>query len=1090
MKKRFLYLLCVLIVNVHSATSNAANLITYTDKNTSKVSGVVYDENKDPLVGVSIKVRGTNVGTISDYRGSFSINVSEDDFLEVSYLGFEQQLISVNSRSFIEVNLREDVLQLEDVVVVGYGTQKKVNLTGAVSTISFDEKMEGRPLMNASTALSGLSPGLQVMQTSSKPGDDGATLLIRGTTTINNSSPLVLIDGFEADINNINTNDIESISILKDASATAIYGSRAANGVILVTTKKGKGKVSVSLGHFTSFLQPINKLEFVSDYADHMEYINEGRRNMNKTEIFSSSNIEAWRAAKLDPNGLNAYGVPNYIAYPNTNWFNEIFNTGLAQEYNLTIQKGDGNTKYLISAGYLDNEGVMSNSGLEKFMFRTNLETKVSDWWVVGTRIFGLKQSKGVGNISRGFEYLYQSTPGIYPGVENKWGSPALTSEESSTANNIFEKMALDGYDKMFRANATLFSTITLFKSLNIEMLYNYAPDWGDYATWGVEKGIWDYVEDKRRSESALENSNIYNSSFKRERHTADIILKYNKNIGVGHSLNLMFGYNQTYYSEESFSATKKGMTDWGLHVLNTATNLEGITGSKTDWSLRSLFGRANYAYKSKYLFEGNLRYDESSRFGPQNRGGFFPSFSIGWRLMEEDFMQQLYSVADNLKIRASWGKLGNNQLGNYDWQAGYGKTNVVLDGVPTTALIMNKYSNPSLHWESVVTSDIGLDLDVLKNRLSLEFDYYHKHTTGMILTPDNFLTSGTISAATQNAAELINMGVELSLKWKDKIKDFKYEIGGTFAYNTNMVTKYRGKLEKGWSVDEDGNEVFTNNIGDVSRSGFGGLILEGHMLGETYLLPLYRGNGNYNPENEELDINAGPIDGMIRTENDLKWVQAMQAAGYRFSPSNVVGQTNLYYGDLIYADSNEDKIYGDSNDMEFTGRSRIPKYNFGFNLAASYKGFDFYSLWSGSADFYYYWNQMGYNSPETKNGFSINKLYAENAYRWDPNDPDSEKNNQYGTMPRLSDETKGVNGASSEFWEYNASFLKLKNVQFGYTIPTKYSKRILIEKLRVYVSGENLLTFTQYPGLDPEIGANVGYPLTKRYALGLNITF
>lgn len=1095
MKRFFLKLLCFFVLIMITAVSykteakNTDFETTPSQQRQNPIRGVVYDALKEPLIGVSVLIKGTTVGTVTDVDGTFSIEATPNTIIEFSYVGYETKTITIKNSDFIEVILEENAKILDEVVVVGYGVQKKINLTGSVTTVNFSEQMEGRPIMNASTALSGMAAGLQVMQTSSKPGDDGATLRIRGTTTINNSNPLVLIDGFEADMNNVNTNDIESISILKDASATAIYGSRAANGVILVTTKKGSGKAKVSFNSFVSFQKPINKLSFVTDYADHMEYVNLAAKNIGASQPYSQTSIDKWREAKKNPNGLNEYGVLNSVAYPNTDWFDEVFDTGMAQEYNLSVQGGTGDVNYLISAGYLDNEGIMNNSGLKRFQFRTNLEAQVYKWWKLGTRIFGLKQEKGLSNISRGFEYLYLSVPGIYPGSANKWGAPALKSEESTTANNVFEKMSRNGQDKMFRLNASLYSLITLMKGLEFETSFNYAPDWGDYATWGIPNGMWNYVENIRQNESALENETINNSSFKRERYTTDVVLRYNTVIKEDREIGGLIGYNRSYYNENEFAASKKGMTDWDLHVLNSGINLNAITGSETDWSLQSIFGRVNYAYKSKYLFEANLRYDESSRFGPSMRSGYFPSFSAGWRIMEEPFMQKYKNIFQNLKLRGSWGELGNNQLGNYDWQAGYTAVNTVINGETSKGLAMNKLSNNRLHWETVTTTDLGLDFTTFNNRLSGEIDFYWKYTSGMIFTPDNYLTGGTVVPATQNIAELTNKGIEISLNWSDKIGDFAYSVGGNFSYNTNKVNKYRGELVKGWFDDGSGNLVYQNNIGDVSRGGFGGLIVEGHMLGESCLRSLYRGNGSYSGTGTP-DINAGPKDGMIRTENDLKWVQAMQAAGYKFSPSNNVSPTGLWYGDLIYADKSGDGTYGDSNDMDFTGKSQLPKYNFGINFSATYKGFDMAMTWSGSFGFSRYWLQSGYNSPSLGLGTGVSKKYAESAYSWDPNDPNNERYNPNGTVPRLTFGTLGVNGVSSEFWEYDASFIKLRSIQLGYTIPQNISTKALISKARIFVSGENLLTITDYPGMDPEIGANVSYPLMKQVALGINLTF
>lgn len=500
MKKHILFMA---IFALHCLTMSAQQI---------KISGKVTDESNYPLPGATVSILESGNGTSTNLEGEYSIQVMPGTKLQFSYIGYVSQTILVDNKTILNVTLLPKSESLEEVVVVGYGVQKKANLTGSVSTVNFNQEMSSRPIANASSAMAGLSAGVQVQQSSGKPGSNGATIRIRGTGTLNSNNPLVLVDGIEWDMNNVNTEDIASITVLKDAASAAIYGSRAANGVILVTTKKGQGKTRVNYSFYGSIETPQNKLSLVSDYARHMELINEGAENVGKAHIFEQSTIDKWREAQNNPNGTNEFGIPNYMAYPNTDWFNEIMGSGFSQKHNLSISGSNDKVNYFLSLGYQDIDGVMNqkgtDSGFQQFQFRTNIEIKINKWFSVGTRLNGLKQDIGLANISRGFEYLYKTTPGVYPGENDKWGLPAAT-EESTNANNIFEKMRRCGYDKMFRGNFTLFGSIRPMKGLSIEASYNYAPDWGDYATWGAPNGTWDYVKNIRANESALENASI-----------------------------------------------------------------------------------------------------------------------------------------------------------------------------------------------------------------------------------------------------------------------------------------------------------------------------------------------------------------------------------------------------------------------------------------------------------------------------------------------------------------------------------------------------------------------------------------------------
>ncbi len=540
-------------------------------------------------------------------------------------------------------------------------------------------------------------------------------------------------------------------------------------------------------------------------------------------------------------------------------------------------------------------------------------------------------------------------------------------------------------------------------------------------------------------------------------------------------------------YRTWGWGVSKQGATDWTLNDLGTYETLSGSSSTaKNGWGLRSYFGRVNYAYKNRYLFEANLRADGSSRFGSNNRYGIFPSFSAGWKIHEERFMEGTEDWLSNLKLRASWGKAGNNQgIGNYAWQAVYATQNVVVDGSGSKGLYISSLSNADLKWETTATTDIGLDMGFFDNRLTAEIDYYRKNTTDILYTPTIYMTMGEVSGVPSNLGSVVNKGVELALNWKSRIgKDFSYYAGVNFSYNKNRVTRFKGDLVKTWT---DG--VYTNNLSDVTAGYGSGKLCEGHALGEHYLRRLYKGNGR-GYRGGAVDVNAGPKDGMIRTQQDFEWVQAMLETGYTFNGVTALSKDQLWYGDLIYADRNGDGNYGDDNDMDFNGRTSTPSYNLGVNLGFAWKGLDFNMTWSGAFDYYIIWNALYYNGTQTTNGHGISERVADNHYFFDPENPADARTNLKGAYPRLTFGTPGDNRQASEFYEYKGDYLKLKNVQIGYTLPSRITKKFYVQQLRFFVSGENLLTITDYPGLDPEKGSAIGYPLMRSVTFGAQITF
>lgn len=1062
------------------------------------IRGHVVDDKGLPLIGATIIEKGTTNGASTDVDGNFSLTLkSAAPSIIVSYVGYKdvEQRVPA-TRSELDITLYPNSTVMDDVVVVGYGTQRRASLTGAVSTINFSEHLESRPVMNASTALAGLSAGLQVMQTSGQPGSDGATLRIRGTGTLNTNSPLVLVDGIEWSMNDINTNDIASITVLKDAASTAIYGSRAANGVILVTTKQGSKDTRVTYSFAGIFQYPYNKLKWVSDYARHMELINEAADNIGQAHIFSDSSIQTWRQAQADPNGLNEFGVPNYMAYPNTDWFSEIFSPGFSQEHNLSVEGSSEKVKYMLSLGYLDNNGVMNrfkeiDSGTSKIDFRANIEAQVNKWLKIGTRTFGTRQDYGLANVSNAFNFIYQTTPGIYPGTPDKWGRVANAAEDSSNVNNIFSQMAGPaGHNTVYRLNASMYAIAQLYKGLTFEATGNYAPVFQDRNTYSRKNGVWDYNTNTRYSESNLANASNANSSNVSYRLNTEMLLRYHENFGEDHEFGALVGFTTNQYMARSFSVSKKGSPDWSITEMSAYTDYDSSSSSTAEWGLMSVFGRLNYAYKDRYMLEANLRYDGSSRFSPSHRWGLFPSFSAGWRIKEEPFMKDVDWLS-NLKLRASWGVTGNNNSGNYAWQTIYNSVKVVTDGTNTNGLLQKEQGNDNLEWETTYMTNIGLDVGVFNNKLTAEVDYYVKKTDGILFRPSIYETMGNITGAYANIAAIRNSGVEIALNHANTVAggDFHYNIGVNLAFNRNMVTKYKGRLERYWRENADGTRTYVNNIADVAEGGFGGRILEGHQLGEHYLYQLYKGSGKgYN--GVELDVNAGPKDGMIRTEEDMAWVRAMIDAGYTFRGIEKLSKDQLWYGDFIYADLNGDGNYGDTNDMDFNGYTNTPKWNAGLNLSFSWKGLDFYALFTGSFGFHLTWTTQYYNTTKVTNGHGIAERIADDHYFYDPDNFLDPRTNINGKNPRLMLNDDQGNALASDFREYRGDYVKLKNLQIGYTLPQRITKKFLVSKWRFYVSTENLCTITGYPGLDPEIGTSIGYPLMRSLSFGTQITF
>lgn len=1058
-------------------------------QNKKTITGKVVDKFGESIIGANILEKGTSNGVITDVDGNFTLNVNDNAVLQVSYIGYITQEVSVGNRTSITIEIKEDTRALEEVIVVGYSTQKKVNLTGSVSTVNFDN-IASRPVTNAAQILNNATPGLQIMQSSGQPNAESFSFNIRGVGTLNSSGPLVLVDGMEQSINMVNPSDIASVSILKDAASCAIYGNRGANGVILITTKNGAdGKISISYDGTASYNEPFKTIHTISDYVKYMQLMNESSTNLGNSEMFSQSSIDTWKAANANPNGLAASGYPNYVAYPNTDWWDEIYTKQWMQKHTVSINGKDSRTGYSMSLSFIDNPGVVKKSGYSRYMGRINLYSDVTDWLRVGTRSWGNVTDSDVSSSGSGFFNSLNTQkmlPCIYPFYDGKFGAPEGPEDDPQSHNPLWDMALSDGYDKNTQLYTDWYAQVKFLKHFTYNFDFYYSDLRREKKTVDTSNGKYSFSKGAF-STGAADPSTLYTYMYYTRENSTKLnhLLNYNQTIG-SHDISAMLGYEEQTYKYRVSDVSKLGLTDAKVNDFNAATSPYSSSGYGTEYTSRSFFGRANYAYKSKYLFEVNLRYDGSSRFAPDYRWGAFPSFSLGWRMNEESWLKPV-DLLTNLKIRASWGKLGNNSIGNYDWQSVYSTANYSIGQALTSGIAITSIANAALTWEETAVTNLGFDYGFFDNKLSGTIDVYNKLTTGILYTPDMYMVMGNASAPKENIAEVTNNGVEFELGWRDNVgKDFSYSVKGQFSFNKNIVSKYKGELKRGWNSD---HTQYSTNIGDVSTGGTT-RIIEGHQINEFYLPNTYKGSGSYYNADGTVNINGGPKDGMIRTEDDLKWVQAMKAAGYSFQPYNSVAKNAIWYGEYVYADTNGDGIYGNSYDSEFQDTSTTPKYNFGFQANANWKNFDFSMAWGGAAGFSIYYYSTSRNSSETIYGYAIPDKVANDHYFYNPENPSDPRTNLTSKQPRLVNLSGAQSSASSSLHLEKGDFIKLRNLTLSYTLPRDITKKFFVDGLRVYVTGENLFAFTGFSGQDPEMRTTVGYSTMRQYAFGASVTF
>lgn len=1037
---KVIFFLCFWVFSLLSHSTVLANSTPErsisAEQQTSTLKGTVVDNSGETIIGASVIVKGTTTGTVTDIDGNFQLNVpSLNVTVVISYVGYQSIEVALNGRNTISVTLREDTELLDEVVVVGYGTQKKVNLTGSVSSVNMSDISESRPITNISSGLAGLAAGVYVNSANNRPSNNNATIRVRGQGTLNNSAPLVIVDGVESNIGDVNPEDIENMSILKDAASSSIYGSRAANGVILITTKKGQsGKMQINYNGYLSLQSVANSIEPVSNYANYMELVNEGMTNSSQPKIFSQESINTWREMEgKEP-----------IKYPNNDWRDEVFRTANSQNHSLSISGGSDNLRFFSSFRFNDNPGVIENAGVSRYDIRTNVEAKLKEWFTVGTNI-----NAGTSNLELGsdalndvFTYAHASTPGfVLRAPDGRYGSVGNSEDDPQTNNVLHRLNAREGEDIIQRGSAKFFANINPFKGLTLTGSFSYNTTNRKKWSKPVFLDRWNFLTESIASEGKGRTS-ISNQAWKTDRYFMDMTATYETTFFDNLNLTAMGGGSQEQYSSENFSANRQDLIDPSLSVIGAAIGDASAGGSKYEWAMRSFFGRINLNWAEKYLLELNLRADASSRFLKDERWGYFPSFSAGWRIDQEPFMESLLEKnLSSLRLRASYGSLGNNSVGNYDALSVYSISNYVLNGAVQQGLKQNAIANSLLTWEQTYMANLGIDASFFNNKFTTTLEIFNKETRDILIDLPAPLVHGTASIPKQNSATVVNKGAELTLGWQDKIGDFDYYVKGNISYIKNEVTKYKG----------DEYTIRGN-----------GLIQEGLAIGTQYLLT---------------------ADRIIQTDEDLALVQEIindapvdPDTGEKRNPFASYGTPKK--GDILYKDINGDGIINDEDRSTF-GNGENPTIMFGISLGANYKGFDFSTLIQGTGDHKMYYAD-NYYRPSVRWGYQINKEIADG--RW------YEGRTTPAKFPKLVQYSDTKNSRPSDFWLQNKSYLKIRNIQLGYSLPKDLISKVYIEKLRFYVSLENFFTFTSYPGIDPEV-SNTNYPTMRQAVFGVNFT-
>ncbi|MGM9508110.1 SusC/RagA family TonB-linked outer membrane protein [Larkinella sp. GY13] len=984
-----------------------------------QIRGLVSSESGETLPGVTVAVKGTTIGTTTNESGQYSISVPDDKAVLVfSSVGYEKQEIPVGNRSTINAVLKGDTKALGEVVVIGYGTQQRRDLTGSVASIKGKE-LENLPVQGPLEALQGRAAGVEIVQSSGSPGGS-PTVKIRGITSLNaGNSPLYIVDGvpITGNINVVNPNDIQSMEVLKDASASAIYGARGANGVIIITTKRGKsGKTSINVSTYTGFSEVRKQIPMLNAVQER-DYILNAVQNAGVAEV------------RLGLDTLFNGNTPVY----DTNWQNELFRNAPVSNYEVSLRGGNDKTTYAASLGLFDQKGVVISSGYKTYRGRFSIDHQASSRFKTGANI--LLSTAKRDQIPEGDDNNAVLTNALrmlpFSPVYNPDGSYTFV-DQIQRPNPVALATQSSIFSVSNRLLGNIYADYTILKDLTLRSTLNV-----DYAGNRNEN----FIPSTIQGGAARPATASYGDGFS---WISENTLNYSRSFGQ-HAVSGLLGYSvQETRTFNLSAAANQGATD-NIPTLNAAATATGASSSKSAWGLVSYYARLNYSFNDKYLLAATLRRDGSSRFGKDNQYGTFPSVSAGWRISQEPFMQGLPFIND-LKLRASIGVVGNQSISDYGAQGLYstgrnyiGKSGIALSAVP----------NPSLSWESTTQSDIGIDVSFLNDRVAFTADAYLKKTNDLLLSV-NLPTSSGFSSALQNVGDTQNKGLEFSVSSQNLVGAFRWSTNFNISFNRNKIVR------------------LSNNNADIIQASADAVFFSDRPVGIG-----------------RVGEPIGVFFGYVYTGRVYATSEEAKAANLRDG-----SKTGPLYqaGDMIYEDLNGDGVIN-ADDRRIIGNSNA-KHTGGLTNTFSYKGFDLsvFMQWS-------YGNQIFNQTRQSSNrSFVYNAATTEVLRSW-------RKEGDVTDVPRGAPSTIGRNGFPSSRWVEDGSYLRVKTATLGYTFPSALLKRIKVESLRVYASGQNLFTFTNYLGLDPEVnfrnslpllqGIDLGtYPQVRTFTFGLNLGF
>lgn len=984
------------------------------------VSGrVVSAEDQTGLPGVSIIVKGTSTGTTTNADGDYTLAVpGSDAILVFSFVGFRNQEVLAGTNTTINVSLETDIQSLQEVVVVGYGEQKKANLTGAVASVNIND-VKSIPVSNTASLFQGRMPGVTVSNFSGQPGNDDPQIRIRGIGTFNSGAePLVIVDGIQSQINQVPVADIESVSVLKDAASAAIYGVRAANGVIIITTKRGKeGQARINLSSNVAIQSPIMKPDFLNSW-DWATIRNEWNVATGGTPTYTAEQIQAMRDGS----------DPDHFA--NTDWWDETFRTGIMQTYDASVSGGSQNVKYMVSTQYMDQLGVLKGTDANRTSIRANIDIEASKKLKVGLNVYGYDRKYNEPSLNSASSnddnsIVYSIRRFTQPTIPVRYANGEFGFVDGAEPTRV-------GFRNTVWAATTGFSETQetrlegkLFASYEITEGLKFKTSVGAINVSGVNSRFVPTYKQFNPEGVVISqnvNNNLSNSNTTFRRQLLENLLTYDKTIGT-HSVNILVGHTAQYERNDYMYAYRQNFPNNNLHELDAGSQNPQVGGNAYEVALQSFFGRVNYIYNDKYLFEANMRYDGSSRMPKSDRYGLFPSVSAGWVISSESFLAD-NSVVSFLKLRASWGQLGNQEIGNYAYTQNFATgNNYLIGGIVSGGVAINDLANQNIKWETTTITDIGLDLNFLNDRLQITADYFNKKSSDILIRLPIPGTLGVNNGPYQNVAAVDNKGWELNIAYQDRKGDLGYSASVNLSQVKNEITDIAG-LE---------NWISGNTIN-----------LVGQPIGAYYG---YVADGYYT---EEELANAPTQFGTLRA-GDIKY-------------KDISGPEGIPDG----------KVTADY-DRQIIGEP-FPKLSYAFNLGADYKGFDLNLFFQGVAGIErFYW----YNTE------NVGQFTSSILDHWTPTNTDA-------AYPRFGNNSN--NFAMSSFWLRDASYLRLKNVQLGYTFPKAWTERLSMQNLRLFFTGTNLVTFTDVEEFDPERPTgderNRAYPGLKSYSFGLNITF